>query len=45
VTFNRRLYDYIVRQFLASVSADCKYIRTKIVLRIGDEAFLSRIFP
>jgi len=34
-----RLYDYIVRQFLASVSADCKYIRTKVVLRIGDEAF------
>ena len=34
-----RLYDYISRQFIASLSPDCKYTRTKAIFKIGDEQF------
>nr|CAB3267171.1 DNA topoisomerase 3-beta-1 [Phallusia mammillata] len=34
-----RLYDYIVRHFLATLSDDCTYLHTEIVFKIGDETF------
>ncbi|KAM9821241.1 DNA topoisomerase 3-beta-1 isoform 4-T4 [Syngnathus typhle] len=34
-----RLYEYITRHFIATVSQDCKYLQTTIVFTIGTEAF------
>lgn len=34
-----RLYDYIVRHFIGSLSGDCKYEQTTVHLLIGDEKF------
>uniref|UniRef100_A0AAQ4RS33 DNA topoisomerase n=1 Tax=Gasterosteus aculeatus aculeatus TaxID=481459 RepID=A0AAQ4RS33_GASAC len=34
-----RLYDYITRHFIATVSQDCKYLQTTIEFSIGPEAF------
>ncbi|KAA8579166.1 hypothetical protein FQN60_007299 [Etheostoma spectabile] len=34
-----RLYDYITRHFIATVSQDCKYLQTTIDFNIGTEAF------
>lgn len=34
-----RLYDYITRHFIATVSKDCKYMSTTITLSINDEVF------
>lgn len=34
-----KLYDYVVRHFIASVSADCKVTKTKATFSIGDEIF------
>nr|XP_004574244.1 DNA topoisomerase 3-beta-1 isoform X2 [Maylandia zebra] len=34
-----RLYEYITRHFIATVSQDCKYLQTTIEFSIGTEAF------
>lgn len=34
-----RLYEYITRHFIATVSYDCKYLQTTISFRIGPELF------
>uniref|UniRef100_A0A3Q0REG7 DNA topoisomerase n=1 Tax=Amphilophus citrinellus TaxID=61819 RepID=A0A3Q0REG7_AMPCI len=34
-----RLYEYITRHFIATVSEDCKYLQTTIEFSIGTEAF------
>uniref|UniRef100_A0A8C5BM73 DNA topoisomerase n=1 Tax=Gadus morhua TaxID=8049 RepID=A0A8C5BM73_GADMO len=34
-----RLYEYITRHFMATVSEDCKYLQTTIEFSIGTEAF------
>ncbi|XP_057225013.1 DNA topoisomerase 3-beta-1 isoform X2 [Malurus melanocephalus] len=34
-----RLYEYITRHFIATVSADCKYLQTTIAFSIGPERF------
>uniref|UniRef100_A0A8C9RW39 DNA topoisomerase n=1 Tax=Scleropages formosus TaxID=113540 RepID=A0A8C9RW39_SCLFO len=34
-----RLYEYITRHFIATVSHDCKYLQTTISFTIGSEAF------
>lgn len=34
-----RLYDYITRHFIATVSQDCKYLQTTIDFSIGTEGF------
>ncbi|KAL6465257.1 hypothetical protein MHYP_G00253900 [Metynnis hypsauchen] len=34
-----RLYEYITRHFIATVSHDCKYLQTTITFRIGTEGF------
>ncbi|CAF93528.1 unnamed protein product, partial [Tetraodon nigroviridis] len=34
-----RLYEYITRHFIATVSQDCKYLQTTIDFNIGTEAF------
>ncbi|XP_061621102.1 DNA topoisomerase 3-beta-1 isoform X2 [Phyllopteryx taeniolatus] len=34
-----RLYEYITRHFIATVSQDCKYLQTTIAFNIGTEAF------
>uniref|UniRef100_A0A670K2C4 DNA topoisomerase n=1 Tax=Podarcis muralis TaxID=64176 RepID=A0A670K2C4_PODMU len=34
-----RLYEYITRHFIATVSADCKYLQTTIACSIGPERF------
>lgn len=34
-----RLYEYITRHFIATVSADCKYLQTTIAFSIGPECF------
>ncbi|KAL5542809.1 hypothetical protein UlMin_010519 [Ulmus minor] len=34
-----RLYDYVCRHFIGSVSPDCKYLRTKVGFSIGGESF------
>ncbi|XP_023245675.1 DNA topoisomerase 3-beta-1 isoform X2 [Copidosoma floridanum] len=34
-----RLYDYITRHFIATVSRDCKYLSTTISIEIGSEIF------
>ncbi|XP_072736678.1 DNA topoisomerase 3-beta-1 isoform X2 [Ciconia boyciana] len=34
-----RLYEYITRHFIATVSADCKYLQTTISFSIGPERF------
>ncbi|XP_037679544.1 DNA topoisomerase 3-beta-1 isoform X2 [Choloepus didactylus] len=34
-----RLYEYITRHFIATVSADCKYLQSSISFRIGPEHF------
>lgn len=34
-----RLYEYITRYFIATVSADCKYLQTNISFSIGPERF------
>ncbi|XP_027545379.1 DNA topoisomerase 3-beta-1 isoform X2 [Neopelma chrysocephalum] len=36
-----RLYEYITRHFIATVSADCKYLQTTISFSIGPERFTS----
>ncbi|XP_076801869.1 DNA topoisomerase 3-beta-1-like [Clavelina lepadiformis] len=36
---NWRLYEYIVRHFLATLSPDCKYLHKEIVFLIGEEKF------
>lgn len=34
-----RLYEYITRHFIATVSYDCKYLQTTIAFQIGTEGF------
>lgn len=34
-----RVYDYVVRHFIASLSRNCKYLSTVITITIGDESF------
>ncbi|XP_072839824.2 DNA topoisomerase 3-beta-1 isoform X1 [Pogona vitticeps] len=34
-----RLYEYITRHFIATVSADCKYLQTTIACSVGPERF------
>ncbi|EDO44262.1 predicted protein [Nematostella vectensis] len=34
-----RLYDFITRHFLATLSPDCKYLQTTVKFKIGKEAF------
>ncbi|RNC47387.1 DNA topoisomerase 3-beta-1 [Trypanosoma cruzi] len=34
-----RLYEYIARHFIASLSPDCKLTRTKLLIEIGGELF------
>lgn len=34
-----RLYEYITRHFIATVSQDCKYLQTTIEFNVGTEAF------
>lgn len=34
-----RIYEMVVRHFLASVSSDCKYTKRKVELRVGGEVF------
>eukprot|EP00897_Mesotaenium_endlicherianum_P000232 jgi/Mesen1/10209/ME000077S09546 len=34
-----RVYDYVARHFLGSVSPDCRYVQTKVVLTAGGEQF------
>lgn len=34
-----RLYEYITRHFIATVSYDCKYLQNTISFRIGPEHF------
>ena len=34
-----RLYDYITRHFIATLSPDCKYLQTKIAFTAAEEAF------
>ncbi|XP_061881674.1 DNA topoisomerase 3-beta-1 [Entelurus aequoreus] len=34
-----RLYEYITRHFIATVSQDCKYLQTTITFNIGTETF------
>ncbi|XP_060927383.1 DNA topoisomerase 3-beta-1 [Limanda limanda] len=34
-----RLYEYITRHFIATISQDCKYLQTTIYFSIGPEAF------
>ncbi|KAL3266012.1 hypothetical protein HHI36_010201 [Cryptolaemus montrouzieri] len=34
-----RLYDYITRHFIATVSKDCRYLSTTVTLSINDEIF------
>lgn len=34
-----RIYEYITRHFIASVSPDCRLIRTKITIELGGEVF------
>ncbi|BBM98000.1 DNA topoisomerase III [Marchantia polymorpha subsp. ruderalis] len=34
-----RLYEYVTRHFLGSVSPDCKFMRTKVLLSAGGEKF------
>lgn len=34
-----RLYEYITRHFIATVSYDCKYLQSTIAFRIGSEHF------
>ncbi|XP_047005827.1 DNA topoisomerase 3-beta-1 isoform X2 [Ictalurus punctatus] len=34
-----RLYEYITRHFIATVSHDCKYLQTTIAFQIGTEGF------
>eukprot|EP01025_Chloroclados_australasicus_P061138 TRINITY_DN797_c0_g2_i2.p1 TRINITY_DN797_c0_g2~~TRINITY_DN797_c0_g2_i2.p1 ORF type:complete len:869 (-),score=15.44 TRINITY_DN797_c0_g2_i2:249-2855(-) len=36
---NWRLYEYIARHFLASISQDCTILRTKVLLSCGHENF------
>ncbi|XP_041957877.1 DNA topoisomerase 3-beta-1 isoform X2 [Alosa sapidissima] len=34
-----RLYDYITRHFIATISQDCKYLQTTITFSVGCEGF------
>ncbi|KAK9391563.1 DNA topoisomerase 3-beta-1 [Crotalus adamanteus] len=34
-----RLYEYITRHFIATISADCKYLQTTIVCSVASERF------
>ncbi|KPI89465.1 putative DNA topoisomerase III [Leptomonas seymouri] len=34
-----RIYEYVTRHFIASVSPDCKLIKTKITIELGGEFF------
>lgn len=34
-----RVYDYIVRHFLATLSEDCTFLHTEIIFKIGEEVF------
>ncbi|XP_021624934.1 DNA topoisomerase 3-beta isoform X2 [Manihot esculenta] len=34
-----RLYQYVCQHFIASVSPDCKYVRTKVEFSVGGEFF------
>lgn len=34
-----KLYDYITRHFIATVSKDCKYLSTTVTFNIGSESF------
>ncbi|CAH1786482.1 unnamed protein product [Owenia fusiformis] len=36
---NWRLYDFITRHFIATVSSDCKYLQTTAHFKIGQEKF------
>lgn len=40
----RRLYDLIVRRFIAAFYGPCRYDETRVVLRAGDERFYARGF-
>ncbi|XP_073954639.1 DNA topoisomerase 3-beta [Choristoneura fumiferana] len=34
-----RIYDYVTRHFIATLSRDCKYLSTSITFKIGTETF------
>ena len=34
-----RIYDYVVRHFIATVAQNCKYQSTTIYFKIGEETF------
>nr|CAG4651583.1 EOG090X00WU [Triops cancriformis] len=34
-----RIYDYVVRHFLATVSPDCVYLSTEVEFQVGNESF------
>lgn len=34
-----RLYDFVARHFISTVSADCKLQKTEVQLKIGTETF------
>lgn len=36
-----KIYDYITRHFIATVSRDCKYLSTTATFVISDEVFTS----
>ncbi|XP_067000604.2 DNA topoisomerase 3-beta-1 [Anabrus simplex] len=35
-----KLYDYIARHFIATVSRDCKYLSTTVTFKVGTETFV-----
>ena len=34
-----KIYDYIVRHFIATVSQNCKYLQTTAAVTVGEETF------
>lgn len=34
-----RIYDYVTRHFIATLSRDCKYLSTTITFAVGSETF------
>lgn len=34
-----KLYDYITRHFIATVSKDCRYLSTTVTLMVNEEIF------
>lgn len=34
-----RIYDYVTRHFIATLSSDCKYLCTTVTFQVGTETF------